>query len=305
MRDWRIMRVSPGLLKAACALLAVLTNASSTARAAEKGVDYVSDLVVVAPTTGPAWWKATKGSTVVWILGLPPLATSADMAWDRAVLKRRLKGAGLLVMPAVEYSAFPRDETPPMLSREVGEKVAAAYEKNGLRYYGVLSVATGLDLPYRYKTHYRLTYDARKDIAAEARRARVKIAQQPTKFHDLVAADLTMANPQVVECMSAIVDFAQTPPDRLRLAGRQWAVGDVRGMLENSPLGMKSCSLFWSGHQQRMVEFQTDAIIQAMEASSKVIAVAPIASLVAPDGILVRLRAKGYVIADPTKPLEE
>lgn len=232
----------------------------------------------------------------------------AGMSWDRTTLKRRLRGARMLLAPATEYSQFKPGEAAPLLPRDLAEKVLAAYQANGLRFYSNRppSVATGMDLQYLYYQRHRLTYDLRKVIYADAKRAGVPIVSPSERKHALLAGEMTSANPEVAECMSAIVDYVHIPPERLRQVAARWAAGDVRAMLETAPKSLNySCRRFWTGHLERTVDFQTDRIIEAMETPGKVVAVAATSQLVAKDGILARLRAKGYTVADPTKPLEE
>ncbi|MDB5437615.1 MAG: hypothetical protein JWM33_42 [Caulobacteraceae bacterium] len=53
--------------------------------------------------TGPAWWRATKGSTTVWIMGTPeqmPLTT----IWDDTCMRKRMIAAHATVVPAIVVS---------------------------------------------------------------------------------------------------------------------------------------------------------------------------------------------------------
>lgn len=306
------MKLDHWTLIGLCAGLVLLTAAPAVAqpspRQRDPGVDYVSDLVVVAPASGPAWWKVSKGDAVVWVLGVPEVWTPAGLSWDRTTLKRRLKGARAMLTPAVEYSQFQQGQTAPLLPRDVAEKVVAAYEKNGLRYSSNRppSVSDGLELQYAYYRRHRLTLDILQDVEAEAKRAGVPVLRPQAQKHGLLAADMTSDHADVLECMSAVIEQVQIPPERFRQVAARWAVGDVRGVLETSPKGTgASCRRFWPGHRERSVEFQTDMISQALETPGKVVAIWPISNLVAKDGILTRLKVQGYTVADPTRPLEE
>jgi hypothetical protein len=58
----------------------------------------VEELVVTARLPGPAWWRVSKGDSVVYVLGAPGLAPKR-LAWDRAVFERRLEGANAVILP--------------------------------------------------------------------------------------------------------------------------------------------------------------------------------------------------------------
>ena len=86
------------------AVLSLLFATNGFAQTSPIAVDdpestIVSELVITAPTPGPAWWRVSKGPSVVWIIGLPAAATPRKMAWDKRPLERRLDGAKALLMP--------------------------------------------------------------------------------------------------------------------------------------------------------------------------------------------------------------
>ena len=103
-----------GLIAAALA-----TPLSSSAQQAQDTV--VSDLVVVAPASGPAWWKVSKGDASVWILGLQPM-TPTGMTWDQSTLQRRLKGARLMLGVYNERGQFDQYAKHPPLPQRVVRK---------------------------------------------------------------------------------------------------------------------------------------------------------------------------------------
>ncbi|MDB5437613.1 MAG: hypothetical protein JWM33_40 [Caulobacteraceae bacterium] len=83
---------------------------------APRAADQVGGLVVTARrirpseqtvekcVTGPAWWRATKGSATLWIMGTPdqmPLTTT----WDDTCMRKRMVAAHATVVPAVPPTA--------------------------------------------------------------------------------------------------------------------------------------------------------------------------------------------------------
>src|SRR5687768_3230161 len=57
----------------------------------------LEELVVTARLPGPAWWRVSDADSTVYVLGVPSVATK-QLAWDRSVLERRLKGANQLIV---------------------------------------------------------------------------------------------------------------------------------------------------------------------------------------------------------------
>lgn len=294
------------------AAIAVLSSAAPSANAAappaqDPESNLVSELVVVARADGPAWWKVSKGGSIVWILGLPPSRTPEGMEWDRRTLERRLKGARAMLAPLTEWGQFGREEHAPVLTPTLETRVASAAARLGeppRKYRTVSSVV--MDLRFRYYRLNNLTHDTHDDIYQAAKRAGVRIVHPPLHKHVWRSQDLSPTDPEIAACMSAVVEEVETLPQRSRDAAAYWAVGDVQNMLAAAPPTVGYvCRRFWPGHWERTISFQTRAIAAALEQPGKVIAVVHTGHLAARDGILQRLRAQGYTVSDPARPLSE
>ena len=97
------------LLKALPILTALALAVSASAQPLppdDPESNYVRELVIMAPSAGPAMWKVSKGSTVVWVLALPPSNVPDSLNWDRSTLRRRLRGARVLLLPPQGQSNF-------------------------------------------------------------------------------------------------------------------------------------------------------------------------------------------------------
>jgi hypothetical protein len=168
---------------------------------------------------------------------------------------------------------------------------------------GVLDLMT-LRNKYAYK--HKLGFNLLPEIDAIARRAKVPVVTPPVSEITREPAALAPDNPAANRCLRAVIAVVKTPPERHREAAALWAKGDVRGMLAvTPPTDEAECGYLWPGLRERTIAFQTSLIAQALDRPGKVVAVALTSHLVAKDGILERLRAQGFTIADPSKPLEE
>jgi hypothetical protein len=327
---------------------ALATPLSGSAQDGQETV--VAELVIVAPASGPAWWKVSKGDASVWILGLQP-STPQGLEWDQSTLRRRLEGARLMLGVYYEKARFEPDVEHPPLPPDLADDVAALSVRLGARRRDNLrapsqgagadrssprGVAPGLDrttaafdqganrpayrprprgpatvvdlmrLRPQYAVDAKLGSYVLDEINAIARRARVSVVTPPVYEFTWQPAALAPDNPVANRCLRAIVADLNTPPDRYREAAALWAKGDVRGMLDATPPTIEpECGYLWPGYRERTIAFQTSLIAQALDRPGKVVAVALTSHLVARDGILERLRAQGFTIADPSKPLEE
>lgn len=266
----------------------------------------VADLVVVAPASGPAWWKVSKGDASVWIIGLPP-KTPNGLRWDQTTLKRRLKGARLMLGAYVETSGFAE-------RREFNRPTSAASDLSSdfgspnprTRERATSPIESLINRHWEYHARAGVSYGTHEEIYNVARNAGVKFVTPPVYTHTWNPREVNTRNPEMKVCLDAISREIRQPAAGFYRAAEYWAVGDVVGMLAASPKGLgQDCELLWRGHRERTIAFQTALIAQALDKPGKVIAAAHIDQLIAKDGILERLRAQGFTIADPSKPLEE
>jgi hypothetical protein len=269
----------------------------------------VSDLVVVAPTGGPAWWKVSKGDSTVWILGLPPAPTPQGLKWDRTTLERRLKGARLLIAPTTDWSGFPDGpRVLPVLAPPVARKVeaAAALLNDPFNTDEQASVASVVFLRTAYYRFYRLSHDVSPVVEAAAKRARVPVLAPPQNRYYWTAGDVDPRDPRMAGCIDGILKDVVVDPARYVQAGEAWARGDVSALLATAPRGAGwVCQHLFPGQWERAVDFHTRAIEDALRTPGKTLAALHIPQLVAEDGILDRLRKAGYTVSDPSRPLTE
>lgn len=287
--------------------------------AADPNGVLVDELVVTARLPGPGWWTVSTGTSTVYVLGAPSLAPK-HMAWDRSVFDRRLKGASVVILPfqdiqvtvsgvfgaAVAYlrlrSSKPFEET---LQGAERAQFVAARSKLGqsASHYGTgNALAAGLILGNDYREAAGLTNtDPTKLIKYLAQRARVPIAQKSYNIGPLMGAIIRTPAAAARTCLDEVVRQTQQGPGETLQAARAWAVGDVRGALDNERT-YERCMAGVPGAQAFDTQLKGDqvaAIEKALKVPGHAIAVIPLRPLLAQGGVLDQLRAKGFTVNTP------
>jgi hypothetical protein len=286
--------------------LAASANAQSTP-VDDPEASFVSDLVVVAPTTGPAWWKVSKGSSVVWIIALPPSNVPEDLAWDRSGVKRRIRGARVLLMPPEGRSRFEGRWDESLPDAIVGETVKAA-RGVGVRPQRYLPAT--LPEVFALRDYYfrieRLDMPIERQIIADARRRRLAV-ERPESMDVALTADMARAaDPEIQTCALALLKEVETDAQTFRDTAALWAKGRVADVISTPRSAWTYCiNRILPGYSRRAIETQTSAIARALDRRRKAVAVVPLRLLVAEDGVLQRLKARGYVVSDPSLPLKD
>jgi hypothetical protein len=289
----------------ALALSTVVSASAQPSPADDPEANYVEDLVVVAPTTGPAWWKVSKGSTVVWIMAMPPSNVPETLAWDVSGVRRRLRGAKVLLLPPEGRSRFEGrwDEALPDL---VAEEMYTSARELGVRpqrYFPVTLPAVFALREYYFRAS-RLGLPIESQLIAEARRRRI-VAERPPSMDVALTADMARADdPEIQTCALAMLKEVKTDPQTFRDTAALWARGRIAEVIATPRSAWTYCiNRILPGYSRRAIESQTVAISRALDRRRKAVAVVPLRLLVAEDGVLQRLKARGYVVADPSRPL--
>ena len=280
--------------------------------------NVVAELVVQAKEPGPAWWRVEDEDTIVWILGVPDTDLPAGMTWDRRFVDRRLKGANSVIVGTriglkgrlrdiplflrtlnQMKSKTPLEET---LSEPVRARFVAARERIGRpaeRYAEWKGLVAGL----------RLMDDARPkggvavvpQILRQARREKVRLVEPPqypaAPFVKTAVASLTPALHE--QCLAeAVRDVEST---RSAAAARAWTRGDVAGAL-SGPRNFEKCLLLLGGGAdlwRRVTRDQANVIAAALQKPGRSVALVNLRPLLAQDGVLAQLKARGLDVYGP------
>jgi uncharacterized protein YbaP (TraB family) len=313
------------VLGLAMALLAGLGAARAQPRPAGLPADpegaIVEELVVTARHPAPAWWRVEKGGATVWILGVLDVPLPKDVAWRKAELDQRLEGAGALITAPRLHAGLEdifglfkiysmlrtRDPLEEGLDPALRARFVADRERLG----------KGPE-PY---AHWRpmvagqiLLRDARPPAVADVgRQVRAQAARRGVAVHaageyDLVPfartalSSLTPASEGA--CMSAALDDAEAGEAAYRRAAVGWARGDVGAALK-APRQFDRCLLLMAGGPElwrRSTDDLAAAIDKALETPGHAVATVSLRRLLARDGLVDTLKARGLTVIGPNDP---
>jgi hypothetical protein len=293
-----------------CAALALLLLIASSAAAQPRQKDpeetVVSDLVVTAPTEGPAWWKVSKGDSVVWIIGLPDVSVVQGTDWDTAAFQRRVRGAKAFL--ASPYAIVEFRTAPQVLDIPHQARIAVTAAEIGFNpdTYWPANLGAVMKLRQSFQQTHRLTLKVEERMIVLAGRARTPIKRYDEPPIVLQPEDLSVDDPEILVCIDAALDEVETPVEAYKANAENWAQGRAFDFLAGPRGAWPKClNRMMPGTSRRVIKVQTDAIAEALKTPGKTVAAASIRLLVAEDGIIQRLRAQGFTVADPAKPLTE
>ena len=304
---------------AACATASLAHAQTAPAAIDDPEANVVDALVVNARLPGPAWWKVSDADTTIYVLGVPG-AMPKGMSWDTSVLDRRLDGAFALITPPVAKAGItdlpallsmrgklkadrPLDQVAPDLAPRLARAWAAAGRKDddwkdwkplgaGLMLAGYANKGNGLTGSEPDKTIERL---ARKH----------KVKARPAAVYKAMPMIKTLVKQHSEEagriCLEGVLDEVEAGPEPVRRAARAWADGQVRAAV-HAPRQGQRCVMALPGMSEefrRMSAAQVEAIAQAMNTPGKAVAVVSLRGLVAEDGVLEKLRARGFKVTTP------
>jgi hypothetical protein len=315
------MRRLTATLAAAAALACVAAApAVQPGPVADPEATVVSELVVQALERGPAWWRVSGAGSVVYILGLPDGPAPPGVAWDSSVLERRLTGAnallagpgfhaGLTDLPGVlrlraqlRTKGAMAASLPPALAARF-EAASARGGKRADRFDGWQPMAAGAFL-FR-EAHDRWT-PIEPQVIRLARRHGVRVAR-PAPYAAMPLARTAMAGMTSVaqqDCLGWALDDVEAGEGRARRAAEGWARGDVAQAL-TAPRAFDRCLLALAGGAAlwaRVSQDDADQIAAALARPGHAVAVVGLRRLLAENGVIARLEAKGLKVAGPGEP---
>lgn len=308
-----------GLWLGLAAMLGAATAMAAPAGLEDPEATVVPELVVRAVMPGPAWWKVQRGASVVYILGAPDEPLPKGLKWDQGPLQRRLTGANVLIVPVEpkaglgDIPAFlrmrsrlkshsPMEQGLPEPVRARFVTARAALGKPASRYAGWDPIFAGQILVNDFHDGAHAT--AKEPMATIRRLAsRQGVPIRPAaSFRVVGLLDPAIRNltPEVSRaCLGEALDEVEAGQGALAGAGSAWARGDVPGVLAG-PRGFATCLLFLQGGaafwRQSMAE-AADAVGAALAKPGHSVAVFQIRALLAEDGVLARLKARGFEVS--------
>lgn len=303
----------------ACALFVTAAAAAQTPAGDPEAV-LAEELVVRAKVPGPAWWQAKDADSTVWILGAPA-ALPKGVAWTRQPLALRLEGAKALLTPVTGKistlgalgfflrngdsfrSEQPLEET---LSPEMRTRFVAARERVGKpasRYQRYKPGMAALLLTSDFYDGLDIQNDEPMDtVRAAARRARVPVKKSVQYDMNPVLREFArMSDADQLVCLDDAMRLVEAGHARVRDSARGWAEGDVARALDLER-GFERCIGAMptaADATRRALGDTTTTIVEALKRPGTSVMVAGLRSLVARDGVIVRLRAQGIEVRTP------
>jgi hypothetical protein len=295
-----------------------------------EGLD--DELVVVGRYPGPPLWKVSNGTNELWIFATLDTIPKG-MTWDSANVERVVGGAEALLLPPGASARPPnpfkligfyrqarrlsRNEEDALLVDVVPSDLYARYtvlrdkyipnedklERQrpaivAMRLYSEALDATGL------------TYggDVQKSIERIARRARVERINTEIKVSvpDLLEGAAELSAEAEIECFATILSSIETDLPARAARARAWATGDIAGLRALDFPDIRGDCLSFFASSARLSEMLEDSSNQWLAAAENALAVnrstfatLDIRDLVGAEGLLARLRERGYEIREP------
>lgn len=303
------------------ALLALLTPVAAAAQVIDDPeAAVVEALVVNAKLPGPAWWKVSDADTTIYVLGVPP-ALPKGMAWDQSVLDHRLDGAFALITPPEARAGFtdipallklrktlkadkPLQETSPALAARLAKAWAGADPKDAEGWRDWKPLGAGILLAGKAnKADALVGSEPDRTIGKLARKHRVKtrIAATYKAMPMIKAVAKGHSEATGLACLEEVLDEVEAGTGDARRLARDWAEGNVRGALAASRGGQR-CELQLPGVPElvrRATADEATALTEALKTPGHAVATFPLRGLVAENGVLDQLRAKGFTVRTP------
>lgn len=305
-------------------ILCVSLGAAAPAPVDDPEATVVDELVVQAMDKGPAWWRVSDRDTVVYILGLAPARKPGDLTWDSTVLERRLAGAHTIILPPIAKARLrevgsvlkvrrqlrtdePLEEALPAPLRARFVRARESVKQPAKRYARWNPIVAGEMLVSDTAKARGLTSTPLGDIVE----ARVRRKPAPTRIARVYAATpmlraavggLTPATS--LACLENALESVEAPAQIYRQAFEGWAKGDVAAALR-APRGFEICLLqvnggaaFW----RRTTDDTATDIAAALAKPGHAVALVGLRQIVAEDGLIRTLEAKGFHVQGPGDP---
>lgn len=313
---------------------ATVPAATASGPAAAPDVDSaIQEVEVTGERPGPRLWRVAKGDHVLWLLGtLDPLPKR--MTWRSREVEGVLAHADLVLAadPSVSLHAGPislvRLYVQYRRERKIPDKQSLGEVLSPPLYARFRVVAERFDPHDRQLEELRPALAARRlydraisasdltsrnDVQDEvfrlARRHGVAIEHTSLKLDD-PRGILTEAGeiPRAAEigCLDATVERLETDLPVMRERARDWAVGDVDALRALPyPKQRQVCTSAAAASPRirelldRAARDWQAALESALATRRTTVAMKPIYDLIAPDGVLAKLRAEGYTVEGP------
>jgi hypothetical protein len=293
----------------------------------------IEEITVIGRYPGPPLWKVTAGARTLWVFGeLSPVPKGLD--WDPRNAERVLDRAGAVIgSPRVSAMTLnpirlfkvyrgarrlirlPKDAT---LADQMPPTLYARYAALRTRYLPKVDeddeeLRPALAVLQLYRAALDdtgLTSDSGvgKTIARKMRRSRAEEAEIVVETEpETVLDELEKITPEAeLDCFEAVLTSIETDLEGMKERANAWAVGDVEALKRfDYPDSQGNCldALFTvEGFADLRDELYGKWLAEAEQALARhdtSFSVLPMRELVADDGLLAQLAARGYTVTAP------
>jgi TraB family protein len=321
---------SPFLISVLAALVLVAPAAAQTDGAKRPTIE---EITVIGRYPGPPLWKVTSGARTLWVFGeLSPVPKGLD--WDPRNAERVLDRAGVVIgSPRVSAMTLnpirlfklyrgarrlvrlPEEAT---LAGQMPPELYARYTALRTRYLPKVDeedeelrpALAVLELYRAALDDTGLTSDSGvgKTLARKMRRSRAAEAEVVVETEpETVLDELKKITPEAeLGCFESVLTTIETDLDGMKERANAWAVGDVEALKRfDYPDSQGNCldALFTvEGFADLRDElygkwlYEAEHALMTYDTSFSVL---PMRELVADDGLLAQLAARGYTVTAP------
>jgi uncharacterized protein YbaP (TraB family) len=299
--------------------------------ASDTGEPALDVVLVRDELPGPALWKVSSGDHVLWIQG-EVAALPMRMEWRSKEFERLLKESQEVIVDDSDRAPdFPRREVERLTNPQKLPRGQTLQEHVSPGMYVRLeAIQETFDIPGDLESErpwaaasrlyvgvfYRLdlrNFRARETATKLARKAKVRVTMFEFKPTFAEHRDY-LKSAWGDECLSRVVEILEDGGFGIRRLANAWSIGDI-DQLRNLVPAYEATNAHWGadeftmclrGGPQRAREYFEQRTTAWLRESERVlrdhrstVAVMPIGWLLAPDGYVAQLRARGYEVVEP------
>ncbi len=323
--------IGAGALAPAAALAA--PDGHTQAAPVEGAPEAAQEIEVSGERAGPRLWRVSQGEHVVWLLGtLDPLPKR--MTWRSLEVERVLSEAQAVLAsnPSVRPSVGPisavrlylqwrRTEKLPEHAHLAAwlpaplymrfEALKARYDPRDQRIEELRPMFAALRLYERALAASELTSsnDIEDTVLKLARKHGVRVVRTALKLEDprgLLDEVQEIPRAAEIDCLAATVGRLETDVPNMQARARDWALGDVAGLRRLPFPPQREVCLNAVASSPRIRELvaratrEWDAALEAaLRDNRTTLALRSMYDLLGEQGLLARLRARGYTVEGP------
>jgi uncharacterized protein YbaP (TraB family) len=304
-------------------------DAPTSARPAQLSSEQpLEEVLVTADHAGPALWKVTSGQHSLWILAEPPMPLPTKIVWRTKQVEAAIGSAQELIldggitfnslMSAMPLSAAtyhgmrtipgPLTSLKDVVPADLYSRFEALKEAFAANYDTLEQLrpwAAGFELSKHVMKSLRVSETTVSDAVLRFG-WRAKVITLYT-YADYAQFEKNSKSSRSVSCLEEIVAELEADRDDLQRLEDAWFVGDIDTLREVA-LRQKpdTCvvGMFDNDQQARYVtahhtEQWLAAVDLALKTRNTTFALVPADKILAPDGWLTALRARGYDVQEP------